>query len=205
MLLYNTHLLERRHDEEEQKRHSDDEKSSRVSFTFNDFVKRQYYSSWISKTAAICLSIVNYTEVVFEMLLRHKKPAWRWRWITCVEILKYVLENIFLDIINPNLCFNRALMRFVLFRVSENRTVMHPTHIVRNIDPSSFELNTEDKFELSTIDPRVGVPSTSNPDLLTLTTTTTTTNPGYASIRQGWAHIGELLWIIRPVIYGKNI
>lgn len=88
VLLYNTHLLARRHDEV--KRQDNNNEKPTVSFTFNDFIKKHYYSSWSSKSAALCLSIVSYTEVVFEMLLRHKKPVWRWRWITCIETLKCV-------------------------------------------------------------------------------------------------------------------
>lgn len=86
----------------------------------------------------------------------------------------------------------------MLFFRSGKRTVIHPTHLVRNTDPCTFESNVTDKLELATLDPRTGTPSTANPRLLTSSTTTSSTTP-----RRGWALVGEILWVIRPVVYGK--
>lgn len=99
-----------------------------------------------------------------------------------------------------NVYLHRAVLRLVLFFRSGKRTVIHPTHLVRNTDPCTFESNVTDKLELATLDPRTGTPSTANPRLLTASTTVSSTMP-----RQGWALFGEIVWIIRPVVYGKSI
>ncbi|CDS12637.1 hypothetical protein LRAMOSA04823 [Lichtheimia ramosa] len=166
-LLHHTHLLARRRSEKDE------------SFVFNKHIQAYYRSHWPSKAASLALSIISYTEVVFELLLHRRisSKSRRWRWIVGIEGIK-------------------AVLRLVLFFRSGKRTVIHPTHLVRNTDPCTFESNVTDKLELATLDPRTGTPSTANPRLLTASTTVSSTMP-----RQGWALFGEIVWIIRPVVY----
>lgn len=70
--------------------------------------------------------------------------------------------------------------------------VLHPTHFIRNIDPVSLDVCTEEKFELLNLDPRTG------------TSLSTACDSSFSVARKGWAQVGELLWIIRPLIYGKK-
>jgi hypothetical protein len=75
--------------------------------------------------------------------------------------------------------------------------VLHPTHLIRNIDPSTLEVVNDEKFELANIDIRTGTPlSGSLPESAHGTISGTN--------RSGWAHLGEILWIIRPFIYVKK-
>lgn len=79
-LLHHTHLLARRRSEKDE------------SFVFNKHIQAYYRSHWPSKAASLALSIISYTEVVFELLLHRRvssKPR-RWRWIVGIEGIKYV-------------------------------------------------------------------------------------------------------------------
>ena len=78
---------------------------------------------------------------------------------------------------------NRVLLRVILFYGTKQRIVIHPTHFARD--------DEDHKVSLATLDPRIGVPSSS-------------TLYGSAS-RKGWAHVAELLWILRPLIYGMIV
>lgn len=86
------------------------------------------------------------------------------------------------------------MLRFVLFYGTKKRMVLHPTHFIRNIDPVSLDVCKEEKFELLNLDPRTG-------------TALSTSCDKYSSVevrgRRGWAQVGELLWIVRPFIYGN--
>lgn len=73
--------------------------------------------------------------------------------------------------------------------------ILHPTHFIRNVDPVTLEVSEEDKLELSTLDPRTGT---------ALTYTVENDEKPLTSHQQSrWAQVGEILWIIRPLIYGK--
>ena len=78
--LHHTHLLARRRSEKDE------------SFVFNKHIQAYYRSQWPSKTASLALSIISYTEVVFELFLsrRVSSKAQRWRWIVGIEGIKYV-------------------------------------------------------------------------------------------------------------------
>jgi hypothetical protein len=108
-----------------------------------------------------------------------------------VSYNRYVLYHI-LKVLD-----NRAILRLVLFYKSKKKMVLHPTHLIRNIDPSTLEVANDEKFELANIDIRTGTPlSGSLPESAHGTISGTS--------RSGWAHFGEILWIIRPFIYGKK-
>lgn len=82
----------------------------------------------------------------------------------------------------------------ILFYGTKKRMIVHPTHFIRNVDPNSFEICKDDKFELLALDPRTGTAlSANNSDSGTVR----------CQSRKGWGYVGELLWIIRPFIYGK--
>lgn len=73
--------------------------------------------------------------------------------------------------------------------------ILHPTHYIRDIDPITLDLqSTEDKLELSHLDPRTGIAMSSRKELSLQS----------GNSRKGWAHVGEILWKIRPLVYGKR-
>lgn len=77
--------------------------------------------------------------------------------------------------------------------------VLHPTHFIRNIDPVSLDVCEDEKLELLILDPRTGTALSAND------TTCHDSNSAISSdskTRKGWRQVGEMLWIIRPVIYG---
>lgn len=87
-------------------------------------------------------------------------------------------------------------MRLILFYSTKRRMVLHPTHFIRNIDPTSLDVCQDEKFELLALDPRTGTAlSINNSDSATIT----------CQSRRGWAQVAELLWIIRPFVYGNII
>ncbi|KAG2227546.1 hypothetical protein INT45_002231 [Circinella minor] len=73
----------------------------------------------------------------------------------------------------------KVLLRLVLFYATNKRIVIHPTHFARG--------DEDNKINLATLDSRIGIPSSS-------------TLSGSLQ-RFGWAHVAELLWIFRPLIY----
>ncbi|KAI8146643.1 peroxisomal membrane protein-domain-containing protein [Fennellomyces sp. T-0311] len=128
---------------------------------FNAHIERHYLKHNVCSVAALTLSVLSYTEVMLEMLVHKVKGEnHRWRWIAGLEGAK-------------------VLLRLILFYGTKQRMVIHPTHFAR--------ADEDDKINLATLDPRIGVPASS-------------TLYGSAS-RKGWAHIAEVLWIIRPFIY----
>ncbi|CEP14537.1 hypothetical protein [Parasitella parasitica] len=74
--------------------------------------------------------------------------------------------------------------------------ILHPTHFIRNVDPISLEIAHDEKCELTSIDPRTGTALSSQHD-------TSPINTRKQRNRRGWAHMSEILWIIRPFIYGE--
>lgn len=81
--------------------------------------------------------------------------------------------------------------------------ILHPTHFIRNIDPVSLDVCEDEKFELLNLDPRTGTALSAN----TQYEDSENNNNEQFTIaegksRKGWGKIGELLWIIRPFIYG---
>jgi hypothetical protein len=87
----------------------------------------------------------------------------------------------------------RALLRCILFYGTNKRMVLHPTHFIRNVDPVSLDVLEQEKFELLTLDPRTG------------TALSSTSIDHQQSNRSGrWAQFAELLWILRPFVYGST-
>ncbi|KAL9545076.1 hypothetical protein PS6_008434 [Mucor atramentarius] len=77
--------------------------------------------------------------------------------------------------------------------------ILHPTHFIRNVDTVSLEVANDEKFELTSLDPRTGTALSS-----TQTAIEQINNSRNSGIR-GWAHLSELLWIVRPFVYALMI
>ncbi|KAI9270012.1 peroxisome membrane protein [Helicostylum pulchrum] len=146
--------------------------------SFNDRFNQFNKSRLSYKTASWTLSIISYTEVVIEMILNRKlSNTSRWKWVASMEGLK-------------------AILRLILFYGTKRKMVLHPTHFIRNIDPTSLDVCQDEKFELLALDPRTGTAlSINNSDSGTIA----------CKSRRGWAQVAELLWIIRPFIYAFMI
>ncbi|KAI8641528.1 peroxisome membrane protein [Parasitella parasitica] len=148
--------------------------------TFNDRFLQCNDSNWICKSASLVLSVISYSEVVMEMLLNKKVAKnLKWKYIATLEGFKGVL-------------------RLLLFYGTEQRMILHPTHLIRNVDPISLDIAYGEKYELTSIDPRTGTALSSTHD----TSRIGTSQP---KNRRGWAHMSEILWIIRPFVYALMI
>ncbi|KAI8365964.1 peroxisome membrane protein [Radiomyces spectabilis] len=177
--LYHTQLLVRAATKAGLKEKLEAENEDGPRFAFNAFIQRHYQGRGLKRFAAVGLSLISYTEVLLEMMASRWWPKLtKWRWIVGIEAVK-------------------VLLRLGLFYGTHRRMILHPTHLVRNVDPSTFTASTTDKFELATLDPRIGTPSTANPSLL-LTAKDATKTP---LPRKGWAHLAEIVWIIRPLVF----
>ncbi|SAM08100.1 hypothetical protein [Absidia glauca] len=115
------------------------------------------------------------------MLVTRKSKPLRWRYISWLESIK-------------------VLLRLVLYVDSRKAMVLHPTHFIRNIDTNTLAYDTtgEEKIELAHLDTRTGVPSSANIELLFKKSTP---DMGMTLQRTKWAHLAELLWIFRPLLY----
>ncbi|CAO3648174.1 unnamed protein product [Cunninghamella blakesleeana] len=112
----------------------------------------------------------------------------KWQFISCVEGFK-------------------MLLRLILFYTNHKKMILHPTHYIRNINPENLEFDNEEKYELTHLDPRIGLPSSSNETLYEnnysyqdstfSSSSPSTLTPTLKKISQ----LAELLWIIRPFIY----
>lgn len=92
---------------------------------------------------------------------------------------------------------NRGLLRLIIFYGTRRKMILHPTHFIRNVDPVSLEIAQDEKYELTSIDPRTGTALSASHDSSQI-------NSSRNNNRGGWAHLSELLWIVRPFIYGKQ-
>ncbi|KAI8063866.1 peroxisome membrane protein [Gongronella butleri] len=147
------------------------------SFAFNRYLRRRFQLSKPFQWASLSLSVISYTEVLLEMLLTRSQRSKqsRWRLVACVESIKLVL-------------------RLLLYYGARRRMVLHPTHFLRNVDAHSlaYDHDGEDRFELGHLDARLGLPSTANDTL---------SKPAFPTPRFGLAHVAELLWMARPLVY----
>lgn len=74
--------------------------------------------------------------------------------------------------------------------------ILHPTHFIRNVDPVSLDVLEEEKFELLALDPRTGT-------ALSSTATLPSDQQQQSKSSSKWAQLAELLWILRPFVYGS--
>ncbi|KAI9472375.1 MAG: peroxisome membrane protein [Benjaminiella poitrasii] len=131
--------------------------------TTSSFNVRFVRLSRLCQLASWTLSIISSTEVLFEMLLV-KKAVSRWKWVVRIEGIK-------------------AILRFVLFYSTNRSMVVHPTHLLRNIDP------------VAQLDPRTGIAKPTAAEPINRKSV----------MKSGWFQLSELLWIIRPLIYAYMV
>ncbi|KAI8084450.1 peroxisome membrane protein [Halteromyces radiatus] len=175
--LYNTHYLMRTAN-----KNSKDDIPPEESFAFNRHIQFHFRRSKAYRATSLILSLVSYSEILWEMLVARKENGsrLRWRHITVIEAIK--------------MC-----MRLILYYTSQKKMVLHPTHFIRNIDPTTLEYDTtgEDKIELGHLDTRIGMPSSSNRSLYYNPQIVTKNSSQTSKL----GHLSELLWISRPLIY----
>lgn len=95
------------------------------------------------------------------------------------------------------------MLRLILFYGTKKKMILHPTHFIRNIDPVSLDVCEEEKFELLNLDPRTGTALSANTTYDDNEDTPSPSCVAEGKSRTSWGKIGELLWIIRPFIYGE--
>ncbi|ORZ19657.1 peroxisome membrane protein [Absidia repens] len=172
--LYNTHYLISS---------ADENGSEKDVFAFNQRLRHQFRRSSLIRIMSSILSIVSYTEVLLEMIATRKCKSANMRW----QLISW-LEGF------------KVLLRVALYARSQKNMILHPTHFIRNVDPSTlaYDIAGEEKIELTHLDTRTGVPSSANSKLLY---GKSYSEVGAGSRKTKWAHLGELLWILRPFIY----
>ncbi|GAN03153.1 peroxisomal membrane protein PEX16 [Mucor ambiguus] len=176
--LYHTKFLVRKSNYLKSKNSSEDDT---VVESFNAQFSRNNESNWPSKTASSLLSVISYTEVLAEMLLNRKVPkSSKWKFIASLEGLK-------------------GILRLVIFYGTRRQMILHPTHFIRNVDTASLEIANDEKFELTSLDPRTGTALSSTQ--AAIEKINSSRNNGI----RGWAHLSELLWIVRPFVYAWMI
>ncbi|CAO3670187.1 unnamed protein product [Umbelopsis vinacea] len=87
---------------------------------FNKYTAYWFSKSPLHKQISLILSIISYTQVVLEMAVskKHGKKA-KWRLIFGIELFK-------------------AALRLMLLRMTNDRMLLSPTHLQRDIDPASL-------------------------------------------------------------------
>ncbi|KAL0145618.1 peroxisome membrane protein [Mucor lusitanicus] len=176
--LYHTKFLVRK---SHHLKSNDSSENETVVESFNAQFSRNNESNWPSKTASSVLSVISYTEVLVEMLLNRKvSKSSKWKFIASLEGLK-------------------GILRIIIFYGTRRKMILHPTHFIRNVDTVSLEVANDEKFELTSLDPRTGTALSS-----TQAAIEQINSSRHTGIR-GWAHLGELLWIVRPFVYAWMI
>jgi hypothetical protein len=91
----------------------------------------------------------------------------------------------------------RAVCRLQLLSITGGRILLHPSHPQRDVDPATLELDEDS----SDFDPRTGgVHYHSNED------EEEWGHPEHLIYRlRGMGKLGEIAWIARPLLYGKQI
>ena len=167
-------------------------KTQIVDGSFNARFIQNYQAKKLCRLASWTLSIISYTEVIAEMLLsRRVSRMSRWKCITSIEGIKYVHHHILFSFSDLSV-IDRFLLRLALFYGAKRKMILHPTHYIRNVDPDTLDLqHKDDKLELSHLDPRTGTALSRESDTK-------------SQSRSGWSHMGELLWMVRPLVYGNG-
>jgi peroxin-16 len=86
----------------------------------------------------------------------------------------------------------------VLFYGTSKKIILYPTHFIRNVDPVSLDVLEEEKFELLALDPRTGT-------ALSSIATDQQQQQQQSRGSRKWAQFAELLWILRPFVYGNTL
>ncbi|CAO3633781.1 unnamed protein product [Cunninghamella echinulata] len=164
------------------------EEDGKESFLFNHHLHVQSRVNILYRYSATLLSIVSYSEIILEMIIARKwNTKKKWQFISCIEGLK-------------------MLLRLILFYTNKKKMILHPTHYIRNINPENLEFDKEEKFELTHLDPRIGLPSSGNETLynnhqLISDSMSSSSSSSLTPTLKKLSQLAELLWIIRPFVY----
>ncbi|KAF2229379.1 peroxisomal membrane protein pex16 [Viridothelium virens] len=167
----------------------------------------RYTKFWTQKSPtyrriAVILQMVQYTELLIEMAAKRRGEQFRWRVVVFVESIK-------------------ALCRLFLLRLTNRRPLLTPPLPEREIDPNMAEepmsrfdgAETPPSERSENMDwtmPRTGLSMPSLPDssdissyLLSKVLTADDIKPPKALLHRvkGKGEIGEILFILRPVLY----
>ncbi|RAL10772.1 peroxisomal membrane protein PEX16 [Aspergillus homomorphus CBS 101889] len=167
----------------------------------------RYTKYWTSRSPlyhkiALALQMVQYTELLWEMIARRRGEKVRWRVIILIEAVK-------------------AICRLLLLRLTKSRPLVNPPLPEREIDPrfadeeegdwNGMQSPTGERLsDLSWTMPRTGLPLPSLPDvddisnfLISKVLTADDIKPPKALLHRvaGQGQLAEALYILRPVVY----
>lgn len=169
----------------------------------------RYTKYWTSRSplyhkVALTLQMIQYTELLWEMIARRRGEKVRWRVVVIIEVVK-------------------ALCRLMLLRLTNSRPLVSPPLPEREENPRAAEADqdtgdwngmdtppSEGSSELSWTMPRTGLSLPSLPDandisnyLISKVLTADDVKPPKALLHRvtGQGQFAEILYIIRPVIY----
>lgn len=154
------------------------------------------------KRIALTLQVIQYTELLWEMVAKRKGEKIRWRVVVLLEVVK-------------------ALCRLLLLRLTNSRPLLSPPLPEREVDPASLEEKaspmdgmetppSEHSDDASWTMPRTGLSLPSLPDssdissyLLSKVLTADDIKPPKALLHRvtGKGELAECLYILRPVMY----
>lgn len=176
----------------------------------------RYTNFWTSKSPtyhrlAVLIKVIQYTELLWEMMAKRKNEQTRWRVVILLESIK-------------------ALCRLLLLRLTNSRPLLSPPLPERDFDPSTLDEQKPDAYEkaISGIEsppsepsdssladgkwamPRTGLSLPTLPDssdisnyLLSKVLTADDIKPAPSLISRvsGKGEIAEWLYILRPLVY----
>ncbi|KAL4898427.1 peroxisomal membrane protein-domain-containing protein [Aspergillus ambiguus] len=166
----------------------------------------RYTKYWQSKSSlyhrvALTLQMVQYTELLWEMIARRRGEKVRWRIVVLIEVVK-------------------AICRLFLLRLTNSRPLVSPPLPEREVDPRSTEEEESDwngmqtpvseSSDLSWTMPRTGLSLPTLPDvndvsnyLISKVLTADDIKPPKTLLHRvtGQGQLAEVLYILRPVIY----
>ncbi|KAL5362954.1 peroxisomal membrane protein-domain-containing protein [Aspergillus floccosus] len=167
----------------------------------------RYTKYWSSKSSlyhrvALTLQMVQYTELLWEMIARRRGEKVRWRIVVLIEVVK-------------------AICRLFLLRLTNSRPLVSPPLPEREVDPRTTEEEESDwngmqtpvsegSSDLSWTMPRTGLSLPTLPDvndvsnyLISKVLTADDIKPPKALLHRvtGQGQLAEVLYILRPVVY----
>lgn len=167
----------------------------------------RYTKYWTSHSSlyhrvAVSLQMIQYTELLWEMVARRRGQKTRWRVVVLIEIAK-------------------AICRLLLLRLTNSRPLVSPPLPEREVDPRSADEEegdwngmqtpvNEKSSDLSWTMPRTGMSLPSLPNvndvsnyLISKVLTADDIKPPKALLHRvtGQGQLAEALYILRPVIY----
>ncbi|KAI7898403.1 peroxisome membrane protein [Cokeromyces recurvatus] len=162
---------------------------------FNKYIRFWSSRSKLNSTASVLLSIMTYTQVLMEMAVLKKLDKKRqWQLIVLIESLK-------------------VLLRLVVFQTTGQRMTLYPNHLQRDVDPSTL-VTQDDNNKDEWIGKRTGIkiPSLKSEMDVTeyllskvLTPEKLCKPEQMVQVQKNISKLGELLYIIRPLIYVISI